>query len=522
MAARPLRSVSDTPGPPGRAVLYVRVSAVMGRAGEEFLSPDMQEANGRRLCDSRGLREVAVIPDLDQSGRTFDREGLDRIRAMAEARQFEVLVVNDLTRLGRNAGEAMQFIAWLRDHGVSVASTKENVEDESPTGKLNTGLMLLIAEMYSDQIGEKWREVIEVRAHAGKPHGRASVGYLREVDEDAPPGKWGRRPSRIVVDPILGPIMAGIFRDYAAGQPISKLARRLAVAGRSSDLTTLRRALRNPTYLGKVVLWRAGRTPKNKHKRPRAAAQAAVVTDGLHPALVDEATFAKVQRRLAVDSKTPERRHLAMEWSLAGLAACHHCEFPLQLHHGRIGREPEKVDRVLCGSKRRKNTPACDGCGTPHLDRVEAAVLEQLARWAAELRTTPALRERHQAHVVAVETQRQALDRELADSKHAQAKLVAGWSAGKVPDDAYETNIAELLATEEAIRERLAELGDEEPPVDLAVAVRLVDEVLGLWPHAQPVERRILLASVIRRVRVRRADRWREPVADRVNVEFRW
>lgn len=511
------RVPQSSPAPGGRAVLYIRVSAVMGRTGEEFLSPELQEAAMRRLIAVRGLREVAVIPDIDQSGRTFDREGLDKIRAMAEARQVDALVVNDLTRLGRNAGEAILFIGWLRQRGVTVLSTVENVEDQSPAGKLNTGVALLIAEMHSDQISQKWQQTIEHRARQGKAHGRAPIGYLRQVDAEAPAGRFDRRPTRLVVDPIMGPIMAGIFVDYAAGHPISKLAQRLKAGGRSADLTTLRRALRNPAYLGKTVLWRAG-----GHRRPSAHADAAVTADGLHPELVTRDVWDKVQRRLQADAKTPERRHLAMQWSLAGLAECYHCEKPLQLHHGRVGAKPEKVDRLLCGSKRRVNPTACDGCGTPMLDQVEAATLTQLAQWAANLRSTPALQHQRQVHLVAVDSQREALNRDLADTKAAQTKLVAGWTAGKVPDDAYEENIAALLATERAVRARLAELAEDQPGLEPGVALRLVDEVATLWPQARSDERRIMLSAVVRRIRVQRPERWREPVADRVIVEFRW
>ncbi len=51
-----------------RALVYVRVSDVGNRAGDSFISPEVQEETGRRRAAELGLEVSEVIVDLDQSG----------------------------------------------------------------------------------------------------------------------------------------------------------------------------------------------------------------------------------------------------------------------------------------------------------------------------------------------------------------------------------------------------------------------------------------------------------------------
>src|SRR5690242_4267650 len=101
------------PDKSGRVVLYARVSALMDRGGDNFHSPTVQVTAMRRI--TAGMREVAVIEDLDASGRNFERDGINRIRRMAERGEIDALAVYDVSRLGRNVRESLTFLADLAD-----------------------------------------------------------------------------------------------------------------------------------------------------------------------------------------------------------------------------------------------------------------------------------------------------------------------------------------------------------------------------------------------------------------------
>lgn len=484
---RQLRAVPDQP----RAVLYVRVSALMGRAvgSEQFHSPGMQIEAMRRSVDLAGCREVAVVEDLDRSGQNFTREGIDQIRAMVEAGDVDVVALYDLSRLGRNLAESLTFIRWLRDRGVSVMSSQERI-DSSPEGQYMLGQFLGLAELYGAQIGRRWAQIAERRARSGKHHGVPPQGYLR-VD------------GRLVVDPALGPVVTQLFAAYADGAYISELMRTFGAArGRPVRRNVLKWMLTNPVYRGRVVL----------HTQAGHIVDAA----GEHPPLVDEATWERVARRMARDRKEPPRR-LEPKYSLTGLIWCAHCEGSMQVWYSN---EKGRVQRMVCS--RRRQVGNCAGPGTPLYADLEAAVLAAVRAFGAELRGNPAARATEKARRARAGVDAVTLSRELAAVREAMGRVTQRWAKGGMPDSAYEKAMAGLAEQEELLAEQLGRAQDTADAPEPERVVGLVDDLMGLWPEMTEPERNRALRDVLVKVRVRRADRWREPVEDRlVGFEFR-
>lgn len=485
---RPLRAVPENPQ---RAVLYVRVSALMGRAvgSEDFHSPGMQVDAMRRAIGLAGLREVAVIEDLDVSGQTFSRDGIDKIRAMVEAGQVDVVALYDLSRLGRNLAESLTFIRWLRDHGVTVMSSQERI-DQTPEGQYMLGQFLGLAELYAAQIGRRWSQIAERRARAGKIHGTVPQGY-RRVD------------GRVVVDPVLGPAVADLFRAYATGAHITDIMRRFAAARRRPvRRNVVKWMLSNPVYRGVVVL--------------HSSTGGRIEVVGEHPPLVDTDTWEAVQRRLARDRVTPPRR-LEARYSLTGLVWCAHCGGAMQVWYSA---ENGRTRRMVCS--RKGQIGDCPGPGTPAYADIEAAVLAEVAAYAGRLRGNPAARAEQKSRRTRAGIDAAALRRELADLRSTMGRITERWGRGGIPDSAYEEAVGMLADSERLVAEQLDRADTASKAPDPGRVVALVDDLLDMWPHLTEPERNRALREVLARVRIRRADRWREPVAERlVGVEFR-
>ncbi|HEY9370482.1 recombinase family protein [Streptomyces sp.] len=471
------RTLAAVPDQPGRVVLYVRVSALMGRSGEDFHSPEVQTAAMRRVA--AGMREVAVIEDIDRTGRHFERAGIERIRKMALARQIDALAVYDVSRLGRNVKESLTFLAWLAEQGVTILSASEQVDTSTPAGRLMLTNMLAIAEYRSDEIGRGWSGTIARRAERGQHHGRP-LGYVH-------------RDKQLVPDPVLGPAMTEVFRRYAVGEPIGEVTRYLsAVRGRAMHTPNVKKLLRSPVYLGRVV---AGDE----------------VLPGQHEPLVDEVTWRRVQDRLAAEAGTPPR-HLAPTWSLVGLVECPNGH--------KLQRQG---DRLVCGLGRGDvKGGGCPGVGRPLLARVEAEVLRQVAEYASRLRTDHGARAARLARLAAGRTDRAALERELGRARSGMVRLAKSHALGEMPTEVYRQAMGELREAERAAAVELARIGDVEPPPDPVEAAGAVDALLGLWPDMTFAERGKALRSMVARVVVRPAARWREPESERVDLLFHW
>lgn len=480
--------LAAVPDQPRRVVAYVRVSALKGREGDDFHSPDVQLGAIRRT--TAGLREVAVIEDIDRTGRNFAREGIDKIRQLAEQKQIDALAVYDVSRLGRNVRESLIFLNWLADHGVTILSACEQVDTSTPAGRLMLTNMLAIAEYRSDEIGRGWSGTIARRAALGLHHGDP-LGYTRQ-------------DKQLVPDPVLGPAMAEALTRYAAGDPISDIARYISTIRRKPIHTSnLKAALRNPVYRGHVIA-------------------AGELLPGRHDPLVDEDTWQRAQARMAAETRMPPR-HLAPTWGLVGLCYCP------DGHHLQRGAHPDRDgvrrDRLICGMRRGQvvGEGRCPGVGTPRLDRVEAEVLRQISGYAQRLRTDHVARAQRLAQAAAARVDRDALEREVTRARAAMQRLAVTNALDPMPPEVYTASMADLRRAEETATAELARLG---PPMmevpDLDATAGAAEALLGLWPQMTFAEQGRALRAVVERIVVRRAARWREPEEDRTEVRFRW
>jgi DNA invertase Pin-like site-specific DNA recombinase len=95
-----------------RAVIYTRVAVSNG--GEISL-------RARRLCESMGLRVVAIASETGSCG-----PGLDGAFDLARRKRAAIVVIDRLDRLGRSVGSVGRVLARARRSGLVVASTRDS------------------------------------------------------------------------------------------------------------------------------------------------------------------------------------------------------------------------------------------------------------------------------------------------------------------------------------------------------------------------------------------------------------
>jgi len=467
----------------------------MGRSDETFRSPDLQLEAARRVLPSLGAVEHRVYEDIDRTGTDFHRDGIQAAIADARAGEIDLLIAYDLARFGRNVTESLTQIRVLRDAGVRLASTTEPFDD-SPEGQFMLTQFLAFAELYSKQLGRRWSQLKAYRFERGLYTGSTPpLGYLRAPVEGVKTASGRQKVSGpLLPDPDIGPAVARAFAEYAAGLPIAEVVRRFSAARRTPTAkTVVKDMLRNPVYVGRLRT-AAGEAP------------------GMHEPLVDEVTWQRVQRRLERDARTPSRL-LAVSHSLVGLAFCAHCHYGLVRHVDRA----RGLERLHC----REDTPrGCRGVGQPQVWQVEEAVLAEVHRYVGDLRV-----DRDAAAVLTVRRSKARADLtrlrgEVSAAERALAALAEKLARGVVSDRAYKLTVPGLEADLSMLLDRMAELEAVTVAPLKRERVRAIDKLLTLWPDATPAERNRMLRDVVRRVEVRKATRWREPVEDRTSVDF--
>ncbi len=147
-----------------KTVAYLRVST-LGQDIEKNKSDILHFANQRELGKVHFIEEIAT-------GRTPWRER--RIAEILEDLQAsDILIVAELSRLGRSMLECMEILAWATRKGICLYSIKGNWKlDESIQSKIVALAFSMAAEIERDLISQRTKEALRFKKEQGFKLGR--------------------------------------------------------------------------------------------------------------------------------------------------------------------------------------------------------------------------------------------------------------------------------------------------------------------------------------------------------------
>lgn len=138
-----------------RCAIYVRCSTL-------DQSLDVQLDNLREYARKHAWDIRHEFTDHGVSGKLASRPGLDKLMHMAELKQFDVVLVWDYSRFGRNLVNNIQNIEHLESLGIKFVAAKQDIDTTGSMGKLVVRILSVIAEFEREQILE--------RTDAGRKH----------------------------------------------------------------------------------------------------------------------------------------------------------------------------------------------------------------------------------------------------------------------------------------------------------------------------------------------------------------
>src|SRR5215467_11098119 len=223
----------------------------------------------------RGCQELAaarcysvdpthIYRDEAKSGASRDRPGLAALLAAARAREFEGVLLDDLSRLSRDNHMLLTLYAEFRFNGVRIISRADSLDSDDLHSKLGFQMRGIVNELYLDDLREKTLRGQKGQKARGFTVGEATYGYHSVPVGEMRVDRRGRpRPDgyRMVIDSDESRIVERIFRDFAEGKAITAIVKMLnaeGVKGRRRfrggwSPATVSRLLRNHKYIGHWV-----------------------------------------------------------------------------------------------------------------------------------------------------------------------------------------------------------------------------------------------------------------------------
>ena len=259
--------------------------AIYARYSSENQRPESIEDQIRgceELAAERGysVDSTHIYRDEAKSGALRDRPGLETLLAAARARQFEAVLVDDLSRLSRDNHFLLTLYAEFRFNGVRIISRADSLDSDDLHSKLGFQMRGIVNELYLDDLREKTLRGQKGQKARGFTVGEATYGYHSVPVGEMRVDRQGRpRPDgyRMVIDPAEAEVVLRIFRDFGEGKAVKALTKELnieEVQGRRKfrrgwSPSTISRILKNEKYIGRWI-WNRSETrrdPKTGRKR---------------------------------------------------------------------------------------------------------------------------------------------------------------------------------------------------------------------------------------------------------------
>jgi len=473
-------------GGPLVAAVLARKSTEQVGVTDEQRSVTRQIEHARAYALARGwvVKDEYIFVDDGISGAEFrKRPGLTRLlNALRPSPPFQVLVMSEESRLGREQIETAYVIKQILDAGVRLFYYLDDRERtlDSATEKVMLSIAGFASEVEREKTQQRTHDALLRLARGGYVTGGKAYGY--DNVRASTPGTGGgahRPPARRVINPAQAAVVRRIFEWSAEGWGITRIAKQLNAEGISPPRggehgwapSAVREMLYNELYRGRL-LW--NRTRK-AHRRGTKTQEARAPEDRIEVELADcrivsddlwDAAHAALGRRSRVfvpqirgssevepiPQLTPPSQYL-----LSGLARCSSCGGPIiamSRHHGR-----RRGYFYGCAHNWKRGPAIC-----PNNLHLPQAVLDEAVLDAMVLALDAELVEAAVAQAVArltetaAETadQRPILEREIAEVRRREQRLAEAISQGSPGDTAPEA-LLNTLRTEETRRKKLEE-----------------------------------------------------------------
>jgi DNA invertase Pin-like site-specific DNA recombinase len=513
------------------AAIYARKSTEQTGVREDDRSVTRQIEHARAYAEGKGWRVVEehVYVDDGISGAEFkNRPGLVRLlNALQPKPAFQVLIISETSRLGREQARTQLAFSQIADAGVKIWSYLDDKRWslDTATDKFMLSVANFAAELEREKASQRTYDAMVRKARALHVTGGRVYGYDNlEVLSETPAQEGPRHRQCVIrrVNPTQASVVRRIFTLYASGRGLTRIAKSLNAEGigppgchgRGWAPTAVREILRRELYRG-VMVWNRTRKAhrggtKRQEKRPESEWLRLEAPD-LRIVAEDLWQEVEAQRRQAAESYLRHARtgqlggrrsgaDFESPYLLSGLGQCGVCGGSLVAMTRGHGRHRAKFygcvyhhkrGSTVCSNSVQIRQEVLDGA---LLEAISGALDEQLVEAAVE-RALERLRSRQGKTA----DRRQELQRELSLVEARIGHLLDAVKRGRATEVLLET----LEVEDKRKRIILGELGDLEGQASIASldARRLAQELKrrasdarGLLGRHVPQARRMLRA----------------------------
>ncbi len=331
-----------------------------------------------------------VFSDEGRSGAGLDRPGLQRLLAAANTtpRLFDVILVDDTSRISRSLADAVRIHEQLSFIGIRLIAVSQRIDSDDEQADAMMTVHGLVDSIYIKELAKKTHRGLEGIALAGYHTGGKCFGYRNVKVADR---------VHLEIDEEEEAIIRRIFEMSASGMSLKKITSVLNAEAvpppRGSKqknkpswvYTAVREMIRRELYIGRIV-WNKRKFKKRPGTNKRISVLRPmnewIVTEDTSLRIVSQDLWDRVQRRNDVVANQfgtgrPGllKRSASVPYIFSGILKCGICGANLAIVEGR-GKASSRVGMYGCPHHR--NRGICSNNVVQRRDEIEDVLLAGL------------------------------------------------------------------------------------------------------------------------------------------------
>jgi len=452
--------------------IYLRLSEADGDLGVDGKDESNSIENQRTLLhnyiDAREDLDGEIVEYVDDgySGTNFDRPSFKRMIEDAKKGKIQVIIVKDLSRLGRDyivAGDYIeQIFPMLQIRFIAANNGYDSGKNNNAGMGFDIAISNLINTFYSRDLSKKMKAANKIRWKNGiSTSGHAPFGYVKSLEEK---GKF-------VIDPDAAKIVRFIFERAMEGRNTSEIVHMLnenkyptpwvynqtkkhwklsepvtAEKERLWDSSMVCRVLRKYDYTGAMVMGRKRSLTVGAKKGKLQPQSEWTVVEGIHEPIVTQEEFKLAN--LVIRQRKPHDFVIGQNYALKGKVRCGNCrrclyyeattykEYFVCRHGKQIGKHSE-----CC----KEEYP---------VEHIDALVWEALKKQLSTLESLGVkARDKAKEQMKAVKISRKFLEGEIVKLKAEKIRQYELYADGVTSKQQYLRKKTELSATLENLEQ---------------------------------------------------------------------
>jgi site-specific DNA recombinase len=343
-----------------KVAIYTRYSSE--NQSEKSIDDQVRVCKNYIQANEMTVEDAHIYVDEAISGSIINRPGLSALERAAENKEFEAVVVDDLSRLSRSNHQMLTMVLKFNYLQVKIISVSDGIVTGDDNSKLGVQIRGLINELYLDDLKKKTMRGLEGQKIRGFSTGENVYGYHTKPVGELKLNRKGQAKYEGMahrINPDEADIIKRIYKEFVSCKSIAKIVKGLnedkvpTKRGHSGgwNTSTVSRILKNEKYIGHWI-WRKYKSIRDpmtgKIKKVSRSEKEQLPAYKEDLIIIDNDTWQKAQKRWQeLNGTFPVRKgsnkgqksyiHANPVHLLSGIMRCQLCDGAIVLISGKGG-----------------------------------------------------------------------------------------------------------------------------------------------------------------------------------------